>query len=102
MELEVLPLEAIDVMVRLRSEGVDAMRTTAEIDLLPVNFFLHCQRARFFRQAGGAYDKIADLLQISLGVGDKYFDASLATEVVILAGISRSGCLIPADRQPDE
>lgn len=102
MELEVLPLEAIDVMVRLRFEGIEAVRATAEIDLLPVNFFLHCQRARFFRQAGGAYDEIADLLQVFLGVGDKYFDASLATEVIILAGISKSSRLIPADRQPDE
>ena len=44
-----LPLKAIHVMVGLLSKYVDAMRTTAEVDVLSGKLFLHCQMPRFLR-----------------------------------------------------
>ncbi len=39
-QIELRPFKAIYVMVRLSSECVDAVRTTAEVDFLPGNLFL--------------------------------------------------------------
>ena len=89
-------------MVWFISEGVDAMRTTAEVDFLPGDLFLHCQLAWFFTQAAGADDQIADLLQVFLRISDEYIGATLTTEVVSLAVIVRRCCRISADLQPDE
>ena len=78
----------------------NAMRTAAEVDFLPGNLFLHCQMAWFFPQTARADDKITDLLQVFLRIGDEYIGAPLATEVIFLAVIVRGCRLIPADLQP--
>ncbi len=55
---------------------------------------------RFLRQAAGAYDKIADLLQIFLRIRNEYINAPLATEVEFLTFKVASCSLIFADLQP--
>ncbi len=87
-------------MVGLFSECVDAMRATAEVDFLPGNLFLDCQMPWFLRQAGGAYNKILDLLQVFLRISNKYINAPLATEVVFLTLMAAGCSLIFADLQP--
>ncbi len=87
-------------MVGLLSEFIDAMRTAAEVNFLPGNLFLDCQMPRFLRQARGAYNKIADLLQIFLRIIDEYINAPLATEVVFLTFITTGCSLVFADLQP--
>ena len=87
-------------MVRLFSECVHAMSAAAEVDFLPGNLFLHCQMPRLLRQARGAHNKIADLLQIFVRIIDEYINARLATEVVFLTLITTSCSLVCADLQP--
>ena len=94
------PLKAIDVMVGLFSEYIEAMRATAEVNFAPGNLFLDCQMPRFLRKAGGAYNKIVDLLQVFLRINDEYVNASLATEVVFLTLMATCCGLIFADLQP--
>ncbi len=86
-------------MVGLLSERIDAMRATAEVDLLPVNLFPGRQMPRLLRQAGGADNKIVDLLQVFLRISDEYIDAPLATEVVFLTLIATCWSTIFADFQ---
>ena len=87
-------------MIGLLSECIEAMRTTAKVNFSAGNLFLDCQMPRFFRQAGWAYNEIADLLQIFLRIIDEDINAALATEVVFLTRIAASCGLIFADLQP--
>ncbi len=75
------PRKAIGVMLGLFSECLDAVSTTAEADLLTRDIFLGCQMPWFFGQAGGACNKVTDLSQVFLRIGNKYVNAPLATEV---------------------
>ncbi len=75
------------------SECIVAMRTPAEVEFMPGNFFLDCQAPRFLRQAGRAHDEIADLLQVFLRIIDEDINATLATEVVLLTLIV-TGCSV--------
>ncbi len=68
-------------MLGLFSECLDAVSTTAEVDLLTRDIFLGCQMPWFFGQAGGACNKVTDLSQVFLRIGNKYVNAPLATEV---------------------
>jgi hypothetical protein len=88
-------------MIGLFSKCIEAMRTTAEVNLPPGDLFLDCQMPWFLRQAAGAYNKLVDLLQVFLRISDKYINASLATEVVFLTLIATGCSLIFADLQPD-
>ncbi len=87
-------------MIGLFSECIGAVRTTAEVDLVPGNLFLDCQMPRFLRQAGGAYNEIVDLLQVFLRIIDEYINAPLAPEVVFLTLIATNCSLVFADLQP--
>ncbi len=89
-------------MVGLFSECLDAVRTTAEVNLLTRDFFLGCQMPWFFRQASGTYNKVTDLREVFLRIRNKYVNAPLAAEVVFLTFIERSGSFILADLQPDK
>ena len=84
-------------MVGLFSERIVAVRTTAEVGFVSSNLFLHGQMPRFLRQAGGAHNKIFDLLQVFFWISNKYIDASLAAEMVFLTVKAMSCSLILAD-----
>ena len=73
-------------MVGLFSECVYAMRTTAEVDFSPGNFFPDRQMSRLLRQAARAYNKIVYLLQVFLRISDEYINASLAAEAATFGG----------------
>ncbi len=80
-------------MIGLLSECIEAMRTTAKVNFSAGNLFLDCQMPRFFRQAGWAYNEIADLLQIFLRIIDEDINTTLATEVVLLT-LMVTGCSV--------
>ena len=82
------------------SECIVAMRTPAEVDFMPGNFFLDCQVPGFLRQAGRAHDEIADLLQVFLRIGNEHINAPLTAEMVFLTLITACCSLVFADLQP--
>ena len=95
-----LALESIDVILGLLLELFRTKWTTAKTHVLPIPAKTGGPIQRLFSQTGGAYDHILRFPEKCRGIGDKQFDASLATKLVISALMPMNNRIFIADPQP--
>ncbi len=94
--------EALSVETRIPLEELHAIGTTAEMDLVPACVHGHGRLDRLFGQTRRAYDQVLRSLEVFRRIGDEQVGASLATEAILLAVVTRSRRLLFADPQPHQ